>query len=71
MSHRGQCAECDIPIWLAPSTVKLTSEVPDLRLLCEQCAVDVINQLDEPPVFALAPGALQEALAELRKVNLN
>lgn len=71
VSQLGNCAECDIGIWLAPSTVKMMATMPGLRTLCEQCSVEVINALEEPPVFALAPGALQEAIAEMRKVDLN
>lgn len=71
VSQAGKCGDCDIQIWLAPSSVRLMSEIPDLKAYCEVCAGKLISEADETPIFALASGALQEAMAEVMGVHNN
>jgi len=51
--------------------VNLLKEVPGIQTLCEKCSRRFIESQDEKPIFALAPGAMQEAMAELMKVGNN
>lgn len=71
VSQAGKCGECDIQIWLVPSSVRLMAEMPDLKTLCEVCALAFIKNAEEPPVFAIASGAMQEAMAEVMGVHNN
>mgnify|MGYP000715149676 CR=1 FL=1 len=71
LSRVGRCADCEIEVWLAPSSVRLLNEMPDIEIFCEQCAGKVIARSDEVPTFALAPCALQEAMAEMMNVHNN
>lgn len=71
LSQQGKCSECSSAVWMAPSSVNLLLTLPGLKIVCQACGENLIAQNSEPVVFALAPGALQEAIAEHKKVGNN
>lgn len=67
----GKCFRCEASIWLAPSTSNLIAADPEIKIACQECALNVIAENPGPPIFAMAPGAVQEIAQRIMKVERN
>ncbi len=58
-STKDQCASCEAPIWVSPSTRRALVLQPDMLLLCIKCAMAKAENEDEVCTF---PGVEKELI---------
>lgn len=71
LAQKGKCSECSIEVWMAPSSVNLLKAEPETLVVCHLCGPRLIASMSAKPIFALAPGALEEVIAEKIEVHNN
>ncbi len=64
----GKCARCNAAVYLSPSSVKLMEQM-QAEVVCDECLPGATEGKQIVP--ALAPGAVQELAAYIKKAHLN
>jgi hypothetical protein len=66
-SVEKQCGRCGIPVWLSQSGQKMLKEDPSAQLRCQGCLRKMVAESKEPVKFGSVPGAIEEALENIKK----
>ena len=72
-AEQGYCSICFQPVWVAPSSRELQKSYPQARLVCRDCAPQILLEAKasgDEIGWGEVPGAVEEIREQLRKDGL-